>query len=295
MGRMTAPSPVSLVFFPISGDNFAVADPSVSGTQNQPIIQPVNGLVLFTPRLPIGTVFWVDNYLIQAAYDALQIVNIVNNPNQGTYTLQLLGTWTSALPYNVTNAALQAALIAAAGAATGDITVSNGPNPQSYQVAFAGNLAGTEIPIMNAEFSTLLNAQGQGCEVTVDGTSLGGPQIMAPTAITIPPLQARIWNGVLSTIDMDNTQGFQLNANQPELNLSQVVPGTTQLIYDVTFDQVTYNGGPGILAPWAFPAPTDATPVCLTDPALARLPWEPPITKTWEPPAPAGLRVVRSA
>jgi hypothetical protein len=288
---MTAPSPVSLVFFPVSGTNFAVADPSISGGQNQPIIQPVSGLVLFTPRLQRGTSFWIDNYLVQAEYSAEQTVNIINNPNQGNWTLQILGVWTTNLAWNAANATVQNALVAAAGVTTADIHVATGINPQSYDVTFTGALANRSIPIMLADPGTLQNALGQGCEVTVDGTSTGGAQIIAPTAITIPPLQARIWNGVLSTIDQDDTPGFQLVANQPELGLFSVT-GLSELIYDVTFNSVTYNGGPGILAPWAFAAPTDATPVCLTDPSLDRLSWQPPISTTWTPPIP-GLTLVR--
>jgi hypothetical protein len=153
-------------------------------------------------------------------------------------------------------------------------------------VKFAGNLADQQIPIMAADYDNLLNAEGQGCEVTVDGTLMGGPEISGPTAISIPPLQARIWDGVLSTIDMYDTEGFQLVSNMPDFGLSS-------LIYDVTFDKVTYNGGPGMLAPWAFEAPVDSTPISLTDPTLNRLPHQPPITKVWSPPV-GGLVAVKN-
>jgi hypothetical protein len=284
-----ASSPVSLVFFPVSGDNFAVADPSVSGVTNQPIVQPVSGLVLFTPRLRKGTSFWIEDFLVTAAYNAEQTVNIIGNASQGTFTLQILGTWTTALPFDVAPSAMQAALLTAAGAATGDITVVLGPYPASYSVQFANNLGAQTIPIMNANPGTLEDALDQPCDVTVDGTVTGTPQVVADTAISIPPLQARIWDGVLSTIDEADTPGFQLLADMPELNV-QGVAGTA-LIYDVTFDQVTYNGGPGVLAPWAFQAPPDATPVCLTSPDLARLPYQTPLGTTWAPPQP-GLTAV---
>src|SRR6185312_9752584 len=274
-----------LMFFPVSGHHFCVADPAISGHAHQPEVEAVNGLVLFTPRLMVGQVLWVDNFLVTSAYDSLQTVTVINNPNSGLWKLNLLGTWTTDLAWNISNANLQAALLTAAGAAAGDITVVTGLNPQSYDVQFANGLGSQDIPTMVADPNTLMNALGQTCAVSVTSTELGTPEIVAPTAISIPPLQARIWNGVLSTIDYEDTEGFQLVSSMPEFAL----PGP--LVYDLTFDKVTFNGKSRTLAPWAFEAPADSTAICLTDPALTRLPWERPITKMWEPPKP-GLAVV---
>src|SRR6185312_16165257 len=194
--------------------------------------------------------------------------------------LNLLGTWTTDLAWNISNANLEAALLTAAGAAAGDLTVVTGLNPQSYDVQFKNGLGSQDIPTMVADPNTLMNALGQTCAVSVAATELGTEEIVAPTAIAIPPLQARIWMGVLSTIDYEDTEGFQLVASMPEFGL----PST--LIYDVTFDKVTYNGKSRTLAPWAFVASVDATPICLTSPDLERLPWERPINAVWEPPKP---------
>jgi hypothetical protein len=62
----------TLEFFTVTGDFFAIADPSISGTQNIPVVQPINALVTFTPRLPLGELIFISNYLISPAYNALQ-------------------------------------------------------------------------------------------------------------------------------------------------------------------------------------------------------------------------------
>jgi hypothetical protein len=42
------------------------------------------------------------------------------------------------------------------------------------------------------------------------------------------------------------------------------------------FKQVTYAANPQDLENFAFTAPPDASAVCITDPDLPRLPWQPP-------------------
>lgn len=254
----------------------------------------MNGLVLFTPRLKVGQVMWVDDFLVTAAYDSLQTITIINNPNSGLWKVNLLGTWTTDLPWNISNTALQTALLTAAGAAAGDLTVVTGLNPQSYDVQFANGLGGQDIPVMVVDPGTLMNALGQTCAVSVAPTDLGTPEIVAKTAIAIPPLQARIWFGELSTIDYEDTPGFQLVANTGHFGeVDQGPPFNTdpdlgleyqELIYDVTFSSVTYNGKSRELAPWAFVAPPDNREICLTDPDLARYPWVRPLDDVWTPP-----------
>jgi hypothetical protein len=286
---MTEPSnePVALRFFPVSGTWVAVADPALYGHENIPEVERVSGLVTFTPRLYLGETLWLEHFIVTEAYDSLQTVTKINNPNSGLWTLNLLGTWTTDLPWDITNSALQAALITAAGASAGDITVVTGLNPQSYDVQFANGLGGTDIPTMVADPGTLMNSLGQTCAVSVAPTDLGTPQIIAPTAISIPPLTARIWDGILSTINTEDTEGFALVSSMPEFGrpyqgqLGEEVEW--RLIYDVSFDKVTFNGAPRVLAPWAFKAPVDQTPVCLTDPALERLAYQEPIPYMWAP------------
>lgn len=281
----------SLTFFEVTGHFFAVADPSISGTQNTPVVQPINALVSFVPRLPKGQQVYVPEYLITNAYNSEQTINLLNNPTGGTFTIAYGGYTTTALPYDVTPAALQAALQALPSIGAGNVLVVNDPAPQAYDVQFTSGLAGQALQPLVGDPSLLSNAQGPGyCEITVTVTEQGSPLITANTAISVPMLTARIYNGVLSTIDYADTPGFQLVANTAILGL------TGALIYDVSFSNVTFNGNNQVLAPFAFTAPTDATPVDLSDPALTRLAWQYPSQTMWQPGAslmsPAPLRSV---
>jgi len=380
----------SLTFFQVTGYYYAVADPSISGNTNSPVVQPVNGLVTFTPRLPQGQQFPVASYLISAASSGTQTVYLINNPTGGTFTLSYGGYTTVALPYtapanasvndvqtvtltgsptggtytltfggnttaaiaynapatgtNSVQAALgalssingtgnvtvtgsaggpytitfvsalanapqsllvatssltggttptvsishtttgvtsvQSALQALTSIGSGNVTVSSNNAPQTYLLSFGGSLVNTAIQAVTGNADLLSNAQGLGfCEITVAVTNTGGPAVTASTAISLPPLTARIYNGVLSTIDYANTPGFQLVAETSVLGL----PTGTHLIYDVTFSDVTFNGQSQYLAPFAFYASTDNTAVNLTDPTLAVLPYQQPSTVTWSP------------
>ena len=272
--------PYTLPFFEVTGTFYAVADPSVSGTINDPIMQPVNALVSFTPRLPIGYHAFVADYLVSAAYNALQVVSMIGNPIQGTWRLTYGSQPTAVMPFNITPAALQVQLEALAGIGAGNVLVVQGINPQSYNVEFRGALGATEILPLVATWSDLIDFNGYDCEITVATTSTGSPQITAPTSISIPPRKARIMAGVLSTIDYVDTPGVQLVSDSPLLALpAPYYP----LIYDVAFSAATYNNAPQVLGNYAFVAPIDDTPVCITDPNLEKLTYAKPISYVWNP------------
>jgi hypothetical protein len=270
----------SLTFFEVTGSYFAVADPSVSGTINDPIVQAVSGLVTITPRLPVGFQAFVADYLVQAAFDATQTVSMIGNPIQGTWQLNNAGDITGVMQFNITPAALQAELAALPSIGAGNVNVTQGINPQSYNVAFLNTLGNTEILGMVATWNDLSDANGYDCEITVAVTSTGGPQIVADTSVSIPARAARIWSGVLSTIDYIDTPGVMLTANDPVLGI------TGDLIYDVTYSSVTFNNESQVLGNVAFTAPVDATPVCITSPDTTLLNWEKPITTLWTPQPP---------
>ena len=277
---MTAPSPNSLTFFETTGTYYAVADPSVSGTINDPIVQAVSGLVSFTPRLPKGFQTFVKDYLVQAAYNGQQTVSIIGNPVQGNWQLNYQGQLTAVMPYNVTPAALQTALQALSTIGTGNVLVSQGINPQSYNCDFTGTLAANQIEPMVPSWTNLTDANGYDCTITVAVTAQGGPQIVADTSISIPTRQARIWSGVLSTIDYVDTPGVMLTANSPALNLPAAY---SPLIYDVAYSAVTFNNQPQVMGNVAFQAPTDNTGVCITSPDTALLNYETPNNALWTP------------
>jgi hypothetical protein len=279
----------SLTFFEVTGTYFAVADPAVSGTINDPIVQAVSGLVSFTPRLPVGFQGLVAGYEVQAAYNAEQTVSIIGNAVQGTWTLTFGNATTTTLQYNASPSTVASALAALPTIGAGNVTVVADVNPQAYQVRFGGTLAGTSLDTMIANWSNLTDANGYDCEITVAATAQGGPQIIADTSVSIPVRSARIWNGVLSTIDYVDSPGVMLTADIPALN----IPAAYEpLIYDVAYSAVTFNGESQTLANVAFQAPMDATPVCITSPSAGLLNWQKPITDIWTPQAPATLAVV---
>lgn len=282
-GQVSGLTYSDLTFFEVTGHYDAIADPRISGVTNSPIVQPINALITFTPRLDRGRLLYVSNYLVQQAYNAEQTINLIGNPTGGTWTAQFGPDITTALAWDIAPSGLESALEALPSIGAGNVNVLAGVAPLSYEVEFTGDLGLTELSPIVGDASLLSSARGLGfCEITVTRTALGGPQIIANSAIALPALTARIWNGVLSTIDYSDTPGFQLAANIPQLNVGG------DLIYDVTFSKVTFNGATQSLAPFAFVAPTDSTPVCLSDPALERLPYQSPSTTTWVPATPSG-------
>lgn len=141
--------------------------------------------------------------------------------------------------------------------------------------------------------------------IDVNGLVLFTPRIPAgsicylddKTALALAPRYARIWSGKLSTINTTDSVDFYLQANTPTLNLLDSV-GLSELIYDIQFSKVTFGSRPLTyallpdgekppvvlvsaaqqLTSFAFAAPTDPSEtVCLTDPALKRLPWSKPL------------------
>lgn len=270
-------TPTQVTLFPVTGHYNAVTDPSISSDLNTPVIQPISALVTFTPRLEKGQLIYIHNYLVSPAYNAEQTVNILGVPVSGTWTLGFGGVTTPPLPWNATPTQVQSALQALSTIGTGNVHVVADVEPFAYDVQFTGGLGLQPIPVLDANGDLLDNAEGAGfCEVTVAATLLGSNEIIADAAIAIPTLTARIWNGVLSTIDVADTPGFQLVANSDALDLDT-------LIYDVTFSNVTYNGASQFMAPFAFTAPSYDETICLTDPTLTRLPYQQPSTTTWIP------------
>ena len=110
-------------------------------------------------------------------------------------------------------------------------------------------------------------------DVRGDGT------LIADTSLSFPPRTARIWNGRLSTINVEDTPTIELLAETTDLGLdAELLPDTDgHLIYDVRFREVTFNQAPQAISHFGFRASTDDTPIVLTDPALVRLPYGGPM------------------
>lgn len=265
-----------LTLFEVTGSWLSVSAPAISGNNSEPTIEQVSGLVTFTPRLPRGTTFQVNDYLVTEAYNTSQQVWLIANPIAGTWRLSLDGFKTVALPYDATAAQVDAALSALPPIDdTANVTVIKGTG-DSFNVEFVGALANSNIPQLVA-ISNLTNANGQSCPISVTVSTQGTPQVVADTAIALPAITARIWNGRLCAIDSVDSPGVMLTANSAALN------NPDPLIYDVTFSNVRFNSVDQVIAPFAFVAPEDSSSVCLTDPGLQRLPYDVPIPAMWTP------------
>lgn len=116
-------------------------------------------------------------------------------------------------------------------------------------------------------FATFTPRLKPGTVAYVANLDLGGG-LSANTAVALAPVMARILNGELEVIDQADTPNIKLLANTAVLGLSA-------LVYDVSFTNVVYAGAARTLSNFAFTAPTTATTVDLTDPALTRLPYNP--------------------
>ena len=110
------------------------------------------------------------------------------------------------------------------------------------------------------------------------------PDSSADAALALAPIQARILSGQLQTVNRADTPNIYLLSNTSPLssqladintlfpdwlNQNNLTPG--QLIYDVKYTAVTYAEHTNPIGGFAFEAPTDSTPICLTDHELPRL------------------------
>jgi hypothetical protein len=103
----------------------------------------------------------------------VQTVTITGGPTGGTFTLTYSGQTTSAIAYNATASAVQAALEALSNLVPGEVTVTGGPGPATpYVVTFTGDLAGTDVTQMTSAGGSLTG--GTTPAVTVTTTTPGG-------------------------------------------------------------------------------------------------------------------------
>lgn len=269
-------TPQELTLFEVTGNWLSVSAPALSGTTSDPKIEQVSGLVTITPRLPKGQTFLVSDYLVTPAYNTLQQVWLISSPISGTWFLSLDGFRTVNLSYSANAAAVEAAVAALPNVGTGNVDVTVGSAAKSFNIEFTGDLAEANVSPL-ASYSSLYNALDQNCPIEVTVVNQGTPQIVAETAVSLPTILARIWNGRLSAISTTDSPGVKLAANSAILNNKE------PLIYDVSFSKVSFNNEDQVLAPFAFVAPEDNASVCLTDPRLQKLPFSSPINTLWSP------------
>jgi hypothetical protein len=189
----------------------------------------------------------------------------ITNARSGFFTLTLAGHTTAPIGWNSPWYTVRDIIAALPGVGAGNVAVT-GPLNGVYTIAFGGTLAGTDMPQITANGSLLVGLLPNS---TLERTATGTSQVARDSALAIPQRNGRIWNGQLSTIDISDTTDVQLVSNTAPLGLA--ARGIPSLIYDVKFSQVTYAKNSQVISDFAFTAPTDSTPICITDPALNRL------------------------
>lgn len=125
-----------------------------------------------------------------------------------------------------------------------------------------------------------------GFTVLISNLDLGSGNT-GSTAIALPPITGRIMSVIaeneapvweLCTINTADTPGIKLLANTTPvstyLTAQEIEAG--QLIYDVSFNQVTFAGDNQTISNFAFTAPTSNTTICITDPSFETLPYQAP-------------------
>jgi hypothetical protein len=266
----------TLTYFEVSGDYQSVNDPEPSSTTSTADQETIQGIALFTPRVPKGFTAFVDDFEISQNSNSIQEVSLIGAINGGHFNLQFDGVWSPDIVAGATQAQVQTALEGTSTIGSGNATVV-GPNGGPWVVTFTGALANAPQSALLGDPSGLTTASGSAW-VPVRPVQLGNTSRTAPTAIGITPRRARLWTtGRLSSINKKDSPNVELLANSAVLNLD------FDLIYDVTFEKVSWGGVDAALAPFGFLAPTDDTPICLTDPALSRLQHQAPLGYNWYP------------
>lgn len=267
----------TLSFFPVTGDFQAVDDVLIQSTTITPPVDVVSALVNFTPRLPRGFQAFVSDLQVSTNTNNKQTITLIGAITGGTYALEFSGVWTATgIAPGASAGTVQTALRALSTIGSGNVNVT-GPNGGPYDCEFVGALANQALPQMIADYSELTASSGSpGVRIVM--LQPGSVSRVAPAAISIPVRQGRIWtNGRLCSINVNDSPGVDLLPNLPALGID------FDLIYDVTFSAVRFNGVDQTIAPYAFVAPTDTTSVCITDPLLDKLEYQSPIATTWYP------------
>lgn len=148
----------------------------------------------------------------------------------------------------------------------------------------SGSTSADQFNALTGGFVTFTPRVPTGFTVLVSSLDLGSGN-SGSTSLSLPPITGRIITtvvgsgtvGQLSAINETSSAGIQLLANSSVISsylTAQNINGG-QLIYDVSFASVTYSGQPQTIANFAFAAPTTNTTVCITDPGITQLPYQP--------------------
>lgn len=149
--------------------------------------------------------------------------------------------------------------------------------------AASGSTNADKFTGITGAFVTFTPRVPSGFTVLVDDLDLGSGNT-GSAAIALAPITGRVFPTVvggasvwqLSTINVSDTPGIQLLANSAPISSYLTAQGIQGgLIYDVSFTDVKFAGKDRSIQNFAFAAPVDNTGVCITDPDLVRLAYQP--------------------
>lgn len=259
-----------LTYFPVSGHWYDVEAPDTSASTNTPQFLVISAFVTFTPRLKPGTVAYITNLDLGAQLPPPSGLTITPSTTGGTLPSGAhYWTITSTNPNGETTKSNE--VTATLTGSTSSAVLTWTPDNASTHKVYRGTTTGGEnvlvATITPGSTLTYTDTGTAGTSATPPTTNTA--ELSANTAIAMPSITGRILEGELQTINRDDTPMLQLLANSDILGL------TTPLIYDVAFSNVVYASSAQTLQNFAFTAPTDTTPIDLTDPALTRLEYNP--------------------
>lgn len=258
-----------LTYFTVVGHYYDVEAPSTSGSSNQAAFQVVSAFVEFTPRLQPGDVEYISNLDLGVTIPPPN-VSAAGSTTGGTFAAGTYFGVVTAINANGETTKSNEVSVALTGS-TGSITltwpaVDGATGYKYYRGTSTTNENELITTISSGSTLTYVDTGTAGTTATVPTTNTA--EWSQNTALAIAPIQARILEGELQTIDQADTPNIQLLANSAIL-------GLTVLVYDVAFTNVVYASSAQVLSNFAFAAPTTSTTIDLSDPALTRLQYNP--------------------
>jgi hypothetical protein len=258
-----------LTYFDVEGHWYDVEAPSTSGTTNAAQFLVVSAFVTFTPRVAPGTVVYVSNLDLGANISS-PTLTAVSSATGGTFAAGAyywVITATNANGETIKSNEVTKTLTGSASSVA--LSWDQVDGATGYKVYRGASAGGEDKLITTLSSGSVLTYTDTGTVGTTATPPSSNTAVnSANTAVAIAPVTARILQGELQTINTEDSPGLKLLANSAVLGLSS-------LIYDVSFSNVVYASAGRSLTNFAFTAPTTATVVDLTDPALTRLPYNP--------------------
>jgi hypothetical protein len=257
-----------LTYFDVTGHWYDIEAPITSGSTNQPQFLVVSGFVNFTPRLAPGTQVYVENLDLGTSLTTPTGLAVTGHGTGGTFAAgQYYWVVTAVNANGETMKSSEVTATFTGSTSSAVLTWNAVDEATNYKLYRGTSVSGENVLVTTVDALTYTDTGASGTSASPPGSNTA--IISANTSISIAPVQARIWEGALATIDRTDAEGVQLLANTEVLGL------TNPLIYDVSFSNVVYASQARVLSNFAFTAPTSDTPIDLSDPDLTRLQYNP--------------------